>query len=198
MRIQFNAGDVLPEVNLRVETGEQRWIRPFAEQRSNLTVRGNLTPRRPPYVVKPLRPLFVLPRQQNWGQVFQLIAHASDSNGLLPTCMPSASLLYTPLLGRWQFTHRDGHERRVERNLSWLLRSDTLMSHQSDQRHRSYLIPTLGQKDDTSRLKLAARTSHNTFRHQRKNHLCRSYSGAGSRSAQRLSASTKESHKPSG
>ena len=76
MRIQFNAGDVLPEVNLRVETGEQRWIRPFAEQRSNLTDRGDLTPQRPMYVVKPLRPLFVLPRQQNWGQVFQLIGHA--------------------------------------------------------------------------------------------------------------------------
>lgn len=76
MRIQFNAGDVLPEVNLRVETGEQRWIRPFAEQRSNLTVPGNLTPWRPPYVVIPLRPLCVLQRQRNWGQLFQLIAHA--------------------------------------------------------------------------------------------------------------------------
>jgi hypothetical protein len=76
VRIQFNAGDVLPEVNLRVETGEQKWIRPFAEQRSNLTDRGDLTPQRPLYVVKLLRPLFVLPRQQNWGQVFQLIAHA--------------------------------------------------------------------------------------------------------------------------
>ncbi len=44
-----------------------------------------------------------------------------DSNGLLPTCMHSSTLLSTPFLGRWQFTHRDGHERRVERNLSWLL-----------------------------------------------------------------------------
>lgn len=34
------------------------------------------------------------------------------------------------------------------------------MSHQSDQRHCSDFIPTRGQKDDTSLVKLAARTSH--------------------------------------
>ena len=37
--------------------------------------------------------------------------------------------------------------------------SDTLTQHQSDQRHRSNLIPMRGQNDDTNRVDLAARTA---------------------------------------
>ena len=40
-----------------------------------------------------------------------------------------------------------------------LLRSDTLMQHQFDPRHRSNFIPTPGQNDDTNRVDLAARTA---------------------------------------
>ena len=37
-------------------------------------------------------------------------------------------------------------------------RSDTLLQHQSDPRHRSTLIPTRCQKDDKDRVDLAAKT----------------------------------------
>ena len=40
-----------------------------------------------------------------------------------------------------------------------LRRSDTPVQHQSDPRHRSNLIPTPGQNDDTNRVELAARTA---------------------------------------
>jgi hypothetical protein len=40
-----------------------------------------------------------------------------------------------------------------------LRRSDTLMQHQSDPRHRSNFIPTPGQDDDTNRADLAERTA---------------------------------------
>ncbi len=43
--------------------------------------------------------------------------------------------------------------------MSCTLRSDTLMSHQSDLRHRSHLIPMRCQNDDTNRVLLVARTS---------------------------------------
>ena len=42
--------------------------------------------------------------------------------------------------------------------MSCLLRSDTLRQHQSDSRHRSSLIPTGRQNDDTNRVDFAART----------------------------------------
>ena len=40
-----------------------------------------------------------------------------------------------------------------------MLRSDTLLQHQSDPRHRSNLIPTGRQNDDTNRVDFAARTA---------------------------------------
>ncbi len=49
-----------------------------------------------------------------------------------------------------------GHDLSEKLACACLRRSDTLLQHQSDQRHCSYPIPTRGQKDDTSRLKLAA------------------------------------------
>ena len=48
------------------------------------------------------------------------------------------------------------HDRREKPKLPSQLRSDTLMSHQSDLQHRSNLIPTRYQEDDTSRMNLAA------------------------------------------
>jgi hypothetical protein len=52
-----------------------------------------------------------------------------------------------------------GHDRCGEREFASLLRSDTLAKHQSDPRHRSNLIPMRCQKNDTSRVNLAARTA---------------------------------------
>ena len=50
-----------------------------------------------------------------------------------------------------------GHDESVKLSLSCVRRSDTPMQHQSDPRHRSNLIPTGRQNDDTNPVDFAAR-----------------------------------------
>lgn len=56
---------------------------------------------------------------------------------------------------KYEWIDHEAHER----DFASQLRSDTLMSHQSDPRHRSSLIPTRDRNDDINLENLAARTS---------------------------------------
>ena len=56
-----------------------------------------------------------------------------------------------------------GHDRGGKPEFTSLLRSDTLMSHQSDPRCRSNLILSRGRNDDINRMNLAARTARGRY-----------------------------------
>lgn len=65
-----------------------------------------------------------------------------------------------------------GHDRGGESQFASLLRSDTLLQHQSDPRHRPSLIPTRGRNDDINWVNLAARTTLGRSDHKQRTAGC--------------------------